>query len=158
MKSTQCHYSVTYAYMTFQTFREFMYYIHYKYMPSHRQCKLVEYQYTYAFRPILENICILICLAWNPFSNHATNHHAMYALVLISCFFACKASTRGFVFYARSYNFLDFHMLCLQAQDLFSIHDFVMLVLQHYLCSCYHTCNSSHPMLLSQTFIKTCIT
>jgi hypothetical protein len=97
--------------------REFMYYIHYKYMPSHRQCKLVEYQYTYAFHPILENICILICLAWNPFSNHATNHHAMYALVLISCFFACKATTRGFVFYARSYNFLDFHMLCLQGSN-----------------------------------------
>jgi len=32
------------------------------------KCKLVEYHYAYVFCSIPENICILICLAWNPFS------------------------------------------------------------------------------------------
>jgi hypothetical protein len=119
MKSTQRHYSVAHTYMTFRTFGEFMYYIHSKYMSSHKmQCKLVEYHYTYVFCPIPENICLLIRLAWNHFPNHATYHYAMHTLVLFSSFFARKAITPGLVSDARSYNFLDLHLLCLHGYNL----------------------------------------
>jgi hypothetical protein len=81
------------------------------YMSSYKmQCKLVEYKYTYAPRPIPMNICILIRLAPNPYPSQIIHHNALHALCFVSCFFACKATTPGLVSDARSYNFLDLHL------------------------------------------------
>jgi hypothetical protein len=81
-------------------------------MPSHRmQYKLVEYHYTYVRRPIPGNIGIPIRLAQSIMSNQFIHHNAMHALCFVSCFFACKATTPGLIFDARSYNFLHLHLI-----------------------------------------------
>jgi hypothetical protein len=74
------------------------------------QYKLVGYHYTYVPRPIPENIGIPIRLAHITMSNQLIHHNAMHALYFVSYFFACKATTLGLVFDARSYNFLDLHL------------------------------------------------
>lgn len=128
------------------------------------KCKLVEYHYTYVLRPIPENICILIHLAWNHFPNHATHHHAMHALVLFSCFFACKASILGLVYVARSINFLVLHLFWSQEHQLSSltvsntknINSLVLLFLMlgastfwSYTCS---ACKASTPGLVQRSW------
>jgi hypothetical protein len=90
----------------------------------------------------------------NPFLKHATHHHAMYALVLFSWFFCLQGYNLRTCFWRHEIVYsLVLHLLChddLSTMVLtFSVHDFVILVLQYYLCSVLmlsHLCKSSHLM------------
>jgi hypothetical protein len=125
------------------------------------KCKLVKYHYTYVFCPILENICILIRLAWNPFPNHATHHHDMHALVLFSCFFASRHQL-----VARRINFLALHLFWSQEHqvssltvfDTRSINSLVLLfsmpgesTLWSYTCT---ACEASTPGLVQHSWFR----
>jgi hypothetical protein len=108
------------------------------------KCKL-DYHYTYVFHPIPENICILICLAWNPSSKSCHTSPCYACSCYVSLFLCRKALTPRLVSVARSINFLKLMFLmplastlwsytCSayedQPQSLFTVHDFVMLVHQ----------------------------
>lgn len=108
----------------------------------------------------IKNICILIRLAWNIFLKLDTHHHAMYVLVLFSWFLClqgynprtcswCRETVYSLVLHLLYHGDLSTMVL------MFSVHDFVMLVLQHYLCSLFilsHLCKSSHLMFSTNSY------
>jgi len=101
-------------------------------------CNLAQYHYIYVPVPY-QNICIWIRLSWNPFQKHATHHHAMYVHFLFSWFLCLQSyNPRTYLWCHEVVYTLVLHLFChgdLSTMLLtFSIHEFAMLVLQHYMC------------------------
>jgi hypothetical protein len=99
MKSTQCHYLDTLAYMTFRTFGKLMLYMHSKYMPSHRM------------QVLSSRISLYIC-----FPSHIRKHMHTNTSSIKKFSKSCHTSP----WYACSCSiFLDSLPIMLQPQDLF---------------------------------------
>jgi hypothetical protein len=151
MKSNQHHILVAYAYMTFWTFGELMLYMHSKYTTLHRM------------QIHSSRISLYIC-----FSSHTRKYMYTNTSSIKSFSKTCHTSS-GYACFCSiflvslptSLQPQDLFMMLelqltgltlalptrLEPQDLmFSVHDFVMLVLQHYMCSVFML---SHTQIIS---------